>query len=215
MATTPPLKIIIAGGGIAGLTLANLLERAPLACTYTLLESSSEITPQRSGAGIILLPHGCRILDQLGLYEALAEQTVPVHSVSISNARGQIMYGTGERSDVFRLVGARMGYPMAWIARRKVLEGLVGGLKEGRKGEVVLGKKIVGVEQEDGENGPVKVTCADGSVFEGDLVIGADGVRSTVRKEMWRMMEERKAPGWKEVPKMRNSALVVPPLFSQ
>lgn len=35
----------------------------------------------------------------------------------------------------------------------------------------------------------VQVHCKDQSVFEGDIVVGADGVRSTIRQEMWRHMD--------------------------
>lgn len=35
----------------------------------------------------------------------------------------------------------------------------------------------------------VRVHCTDQSVFEGDIVVGADGVRSTIRQEMWRHMD--------------------------
>lgn len=63
-------KIIIAGGGIAGLTLANMLER--LGLNYTLLESHSDIAPQ-VGASIGLFPNGLRIIDQIGCYEQILE----------------------------------------------------------------------------------------------------------------------------------------------
>ncbi|KAL0765485.1 hypothetical protein CaCOL14_012234 [Colletotrichum acutatum] len=55
------IKIIIVGGSVAGLSLANMLERFDI--DYTILEAYSEIAPQ-VGASIGLLPNGLRILDQ-------------------------------------------------------------------------------------------------------------------------------------------------------
>lgn len=59
-------RVIIVGGGIAGLTLANSLERAGI--SYLLLEGHDEIAP-RVGASIATLSNGARILDQLGCWD--------------------------------------------------------------------------------------------------------------------------------------------------
>lgn len=58
--------VLIAGGGIAGLTLANMLQK--LNINYKILEAYSTMTPQ-VGASIGMLPNGFRILDQIDLYE--------------------------------------------------------------------------------------------------------------------------------------------------
>ncbi|CCF44095.1 FAD dependent monooxygenase, partial [Colletotrichum higginsianum] len=63
-------KVIIVGGSISGLSLANMLERFGI--DYVLLEGHSVIAPQL-GASIGLLPAGLRILDQLGCYETIRE----------------------------------------------------------------------------------------------------------------------------------------------
>lgn len=73
IATTP--KIIIAGGGITGLSLALMLER--IGIDYFLLEANDEIHPQ-VGAGIAFTGNGFRILDQLGVYEDILKKA-PVH----------------------------------------------------------------------------------------------------------------------------------------
>ena len=44
---------------------------------------------------------------------------------------------------------------------------------------MIPGKAVVGVEQDDSG---VKVSCADGSVYEGDIVVGCDGVHSAIRR---------------------------------
>ena len=68
-----PFRIIIAGGGIAGLTLANSLQRANI--DYLLLEAREEVAPG-AGASIAISANGGRILDQIGaLDEVLAVST--------------------------------------------------------------------------------------------------------------------------------------------
>lgn len=63
-------KIIIVGGSVSGLSLANMLEKFNI--EYILLEAHPEIAPQL-GASIGLLPGGLRILDQLGCYDRIQE----------------------------------------------------------------------------------------------------------------------------------------------
>jgi 2-polyprenyl-6-methoxyphenol hydroxylase-like FAD-dependent oxidoreductase len=61
-------KVIIVGGGVAGLTLANCFERAGI--HYVLLEAHSGFAPQ-VGSSTSIVPNGGRILDQLGVYDEL------------------------------------------------------------------------------------------------------------------------------------------------
>lgn len=62
MGTKTDFRVIIGGGGITGLTLANMLQLYGI--DFVLLESNSDLTPKGCG-GISLLPQGNRILDQL------------------------------------------------------------------------------------------------------------------------------------------------------
>lgn len=63
---THNFKVLIAGGSIAGLVLANILEQ--LGVDFLVLEAYPEIAPQ-VGASIGFFPNGCRILDQIGCYD--------------------------------------------------------------------------------------------------------------------------------------------------
>jgi 2-polyprenyl-6-methoxyphenol hydroxylase-like FAD-dependent oxidoreductase len=74
-----PFRVIIVGGGITGLALANMLERYDI--DFAILEKHEDLAPQL-GAGYAMLPYGARILDQLGCYEVLEKLSVPVNSVA-------------------------------------------------------------------------------------------------------------------------------------
>lgn len=63
-------KVLIVGGGIAGLSLAIMLDKFDI--DYLLLEAYGEIAPQ-VGASIGMIANGLRILDQLDCYEPLLE----------------------------------------------------------------------------------------------------------------------------------------------
>jgi 2-polyprenyl-6-methoxyphenol hydroxylase-like FAD-dependent oxidoreductase len=60
-----PYKAIIIGGSIAGLSLANMLERVGI--EFIVLEAYKDIAPQ-AGASIAIYPHFARILDQIGCW---------------------------------------------------------------------------------------------------------------------------------------------------
>jgi 2-polyprenyl-6-methoxyphenol hydroxylase-like FAD-dependent oxidoreductase len=81
-------KVVIGGGGITGLTLANMLQLYDI--DYVVLEGYSDIAPQ-VGASISLFPHGNRILDQLGLYEKIVELCPPVESFSFRDQTGKVI----------------------------------------------------------------------------------------------------------------------------
>jgi 2-polyprenyl-6-methoxyphenol hydroxylase-like FAD-dependent oxidoreductase len=88
MASQHPFKVIIVGGGIAGLTLANMLEKFDL--DYVLLEAHEDIAPP-TGAGVGLMPNGSFILDQLGCYEAVraAAQDGEIEDSHIRDSNGK------------------------------------------------------------------------------------------------------------------------------
>lgn len=94
MAQGKGFKIIIAGGGIAGLTLAAILEKFDI--DYVLLESHGNIAPE-VGASIGLFPNGLRILDQIGCYEAIrALPETDLRHMHIADENGKTI---AQRSD--------------------------------------------------------------------------------------------------------------------
>ncbi|KJZ80337.1 hypothetical protein HIM_00187 [Hirsutella minnesotensis 3608] len=171
------MKVIIVGGSIAGLSLAHCLEKAKI--EYILLEQKDDLCPQE-GASIGVMPNGGRILEQLGLYDRVEELIEPLTTA-------HVIYPDGFHytSQYPALLQQRFGYPLAFLDRQKLLEILADAPT--RSGRVRLGCKIVDVES---DSKGVSVKTADGQLYHGDLVIGADGIHSRVRAQMWRLASE-------------------------
>lgn len=60
------------------------------------------------------------------------------------------------------------------------------------KSRVLTSKRVVSVQQSDAG---VEVKTQDGATFKGDILIGADGIHSTVRQNMWDAAAKLE-PGW-------------------
>ncbi|KAF5591742.1 zeaxanthin epoxidase chloroplastic [Fusarium pseudocircinatum] len=186
------LTVLIAGGGISGLSLANMLEKAGI--RYILLESHDEIAPQ-VGASIGLQSSGLRILDQLGCADELMSLVdIPLNNTYIRYPDGSVIR---HHSDVQDELIKRHGYPTIFIDRQMLMKVLYNKLES--KASVHPGQKVVSVLELD--NG-IQVTTDKGKVFEGDILVGADGIHSTVRKEMWRIASPGYFPSdeWSSVP---------------
>lgn len=80
---------------------------------------------------------------------------------------------------------------MTFLERRKLLQILHDCLSQPAR--VLVNKKVVALDARDGA--VTTVLVQDGSAYTGELVVGADGVHSRVREEMWRLAEEQN-PGF-------------------
>lgn len=96
-----PFRVVIAGGGIAGLCLALSLQHAGI--DYILLEKRDVIDPQ-VGASIAIMPNGNRILDQLGCFEDLEDLFEPIYYSTDRWENGDPIFPT---TDIGHLVGRR------------------------------------------------------------------------------------------------------------
>ncbi|KAJ5775469.1 uncharacterized protein N7511_000480 [Penicillium nucicola] len=170
-------RVIIVGGSVAGLTLAHCLLKNNI--DFVILESNCEIAPQ-VGASIGILPNGGRILDQLGIFDDILDATEPLQHGCTWSAAGKMI----SKTNAPQIIHERHGYPITFLDRQILLEVLYKNLKDGDRC-VHTNKRVTRVEHLSEK---VRVHCTDHSVFEGDIVVGADGVRSTVRREMWKYM---------------------------
>ncbi|EXJ78155.1 hypothetical protein A1O3_09316 [Capronia epimyces CBS 606.96] len=179
MKKAQPFKVVIVGGSVAGLSLANILQEYNI--DYVLLEAYPDIAPQ-VGASIGILPHGNRILDQLGLFQKVLDFVPPVASLIFRNQNGEIIVSHEGMRKTFE---ERHGYPILFMDRQMLLQALYDNIKD--KDKILTGHRVTLLEV---NSTGVKVTVGDGTTFEGDIVVGGDGIHSTVRREMKRMQKE-------------------------
>jgi 2-polyprenyl-6-methoxyphenol hydroxylase-like FAD-dependent oxidoreductase len=171
------MDVIIVGGGIAGLTLALSLDQAGIASRV--YEAVADPAPL--GVGINLQPTAVRELTELGLGEALARTGIATCALAYFNKHGQLI----RREPRGRAAGYR--WPQYSIHRGALQALLLRAARE-RIGDerIRCGLRLTGFEQHVGN---VAVRLRDGRtgmevVDTADIVIGADGIHSVVRREL-------------------------------
>lgn len=170
-------KVAIVGGGLSGLATALHLET--LGIDWVLLEAHDVIAPQL-GASIGFAPNGMAVLDQLGCLEDIEKRSVGCKSVKIHNGEGQVL--SSFPLDPIRKVH---GYDLCFTERRIALEILHEHIKS--KDKIFTSQKVEKIEHVDGG---VKLHTKEGRVFEADIVVGADGIHSPVRAQMWKAAQD-------------------------
>ena len=166
------LKVLIAGGGIGGITAMLALRQRGI--DVQLFEQAAAFS--QVGAGLQVSSNAARILLKLGLGEALKRvATYP-------EGRDYRGWDTGERlyyTPLGQKAEAHFGSPYYAAHRAELLDVLLSGLGEhGYR----LGSRVERVDQ---DQSGVSLTFADGSIAQGDILIGADGIHSTVRAQLF------------------------------
>jgi 2-polyprenyl-6-methoxyphenol hydroxylase-like FAD-dependent oxidoreductase len=159
------LRILIVGAGIGGLGLARALGRLGIAADVVERETSWDQT----GAGIYLPGNAVRALRMLGLESAVMERAAPIQRQRICDHRGRLLSDI-DLSPLWGGVGACVALHRADL--HEVLASYGDGVR------VRMGLPVRRLHQH-GEQ--VTVEFGDGTTDEYDIVVGADGVHSTVR----------------------------------
>ena len=171
-------KVIIAGGGIGGLTLALTLHQ--IGVPFLVLETSHTMRPL--GVGINIQPNAVRELFELGLTsEVLGTIGVPAKEWALVGLNGREVYSEKRGLD------AGYNWPQFAAHRGELLMLLYRTLIERAGAEsVMLDARVDKYLKRPSGEVDVSVRGSDGSRFQisGRLLIGADGIHSAVRAQM-------------------------------
>jgi len=154
------IMALIIGGGIAGPVTAMALRRAGL--DVTVFEAYDR-TSDGVGAFLTLAPNGLAALGQLGLFDVVHELGMDSPRMRISNGKGKLL--------------ADFSMPSRTLKRADLYTALRD--EAVRRGvQIEYGRRLTDASV---KNSCVTAVFEDGSTATGDLLVGADGLRSRTR----------------------------------
>lgn len=174
MSILKPLKIIVAGGGIGGLSAALALAR--VGCHVHVLEKAREFG--EIGAGIQIGPNGFHALDKLGIGKKIKETSVHVEALNLMDLMdGKKITSISLDSNFV----SKFGNPYRVIHRADLLNELLEACQANPNIILLTGHQVTGYV-----NTPSAVIIRTnlGEEFVGDAAIGCDGLNSRVRAQV-------------------------------
>ena len=173
--TMQSTRVVIAGAGLGGLTAALALLRRGF--DVEVYEQAAEL--QEVGAGVQISANASRVLYALGLGDALAETSCEASGKEIR------LWSSGQAWKLFDLGAesvSRYGYPYFTMFRPDLHAALLDAVRREKPDAVRLGARVVGHAQTaDGAT----LHLEDGRKVEGDVLVGADGIHSRIRQELF------------------------------
>ncbi|KAM7222986.1 hypothetical protein V8F06_001542 [Rhypophila decipiens] len=184
-------KAIIVGGGPVGLITAHCFAKAGI--DYEILEKRPD-SGLNTGTSSALWPQTVRVFDQLDILDAVYKIQYPTkHKVNLCGD-GMIL----NENDFYAEAGAAFGHPAMFLHRQEMVDMLEQHLPGASpnspfdlpgfptKQRLHFDKQVTTIEltTDPAPGQEVTVTCSDGTCYTGSIVIGADGVYSTVRRLM-------------------------------
>ena len=165
-----PLRVLVAGGGIAGQALAFWLSRG--GHRVTVVERFPAL--RAAGAQVDLRGQGIEAVERMGLLDAVRSKLVDEAGVALVDARGRV------RATIMANTSGRGRQTLT--SEYEIMRGdLVRILHDATRddAEYVFGKSVDGFEQDEHK---VVAHFSDGSCGEYDLLVGADGQGSRIRR---------------------------------
>jgi FAD-dependent urate hydroxylase len=161
---TRPLRILVVGAGVGGISIARALLRD--GHDVTVFERRPDV--RAAGGAVTIWSNGATVLEQLGVDMAGAGQLLSTLRVVTPTGRPVSTVDLAAIAD-------GLGAPVRMVPRRVLLDRLLAGFPADR---IWCNARAVGVV--DTQSG-IRLEFDDGSWTEGDLLIGADGLHSVVR----------------------------------
>ncbi|MFD7614371.1 flavin-dependent oxidoreductase [Streptomyces sp. NPDC059828] len=196
------MSIVIAGGGIGGLTTALSLHAAGVG-GVRVLEAVPEIKPL--GVGLNILPNAVRELAELDLLDELLEVSLPTGSLGFHNRHGQLIW----REPRGEAAGYR--WPQLSIHRGRLQAVLADAVRRRLGPDVIVtDARVEGFTPREDGGVDVRVRHpASGrhSEVAADALIGADGIHSKVRACLY---PEEGPPPWNGLVVWRGTAMAPP-----
>ncbi len=166
------MRVLIVGGGIAGLCAAIALRK--VGYEPMLVERAPQF--REVGAGISLWANAIRALDHIGAGDKVRAIGLPGSAGEFRRWDGRSLLRV-EHAEFERQRGLP---PSLWMMHRaELIDALASFLP---RESVQFGRELTRVEQDD--RGATAI-FADGGTERADLLVGADGIRSAVRKSLW------------------------------
>jgi 2-polyprenyl-6-methoxyphenol hydroxylase-like FAD-dependent oxidoreductase len=163
-------KVVVVGAGIGGLATSIALRDTDV--KVLVLERAADLAKVELGAGVTLWANAMLILDRLGVGAEIRERGAILKCFEQRTARGRLL-SRWPLEEMAR----RLGAPICGINRPDLHAALVAGAGE----QVRTGCNVEGFEQ---GNGAVSVALSTGGEESGDVLIGADGIDSTIRTQL-------------------------------
>ena len=168
-------RVLIAGGGLGGLTAALALLK--MGCDVEVYEQAGEL--REVGAGVQLASNGSQVFYALGVGDELKALSCETQGKEIR------IWNTGETWKLFdlgKLSIERYGYPYFTAYRPDVLSVLAEAVRREKPDALHLGARCVGFDQ---DSTGVRLKLENGDTVAGDALVGADGVHSRVRQGLF------------------------------
>ena len=167
-----PLKVLVVGAGVGGLSAGLALRGA--GAEVALFERAEGLEAVRVGIGMVLWPNGMRALERLGVANDVESVGASLERLDLYAASGKLL-NSWDVGEINRHVGAP-----SLALNRGDLHSI---LADAYRSESPISFGSLGVEVTEEVDG-VSVRFQDGRTERGDLLVGADGIASAVRRQV-------------------------------
>ncbi|MBC9729644.1 FAD-dependent monooxygenase [Streptomyces sp. TRM68367] len=164
-------RVVVIGGGIGGLTAAAALHQR--GCRVTVLERARSLEPV--GAGISLAPNSLRALDVIGIGDEIRDLAAWAGDGGLRTPSGRWLSRSSAEA-----AARRFGGPLVLLHRATLIKRLAALLPP----DAVRTAAAATLADPGDAGRPARVSTPDGEL-EADLVVGADGIHSAVRRALF------------------------------